>query len=231
MVSAAAATVNAHAQAEQDFVNAFSGPWTVLDQRYVEAGAKACNLALQPQEAAPGRYQLNREGCGGELALVQTWGISEGQLALFGGDDAAIVRLGGTQRRISGNVSTGTPVVLDRVGPNGVAELLQAALKASGCFYSGFTSACATTEQLAQPPRENASVKVLVNLTVREEARGDAGVLGVIPDESCIKTDLCVNTADGPWCRAEFDGKAGWFRKLALRQNRWPVVTFNNQCG
>ena len=24
---------------------------------------------------------------------------------------------------------------------------------------------------------------------------------------------------------------AGWLRKLAIRQNRWPVVTFSNECS
>jgi SH3-like domain-containing protein len=103
-------------------------------------------------------------------------------------------------------------------------------VRASGCFYSGFTSSCAPANEIGKPAAEAPSLKVLVNLNVRNEARDDAAVLGVIPASSCITAEVCLNAADGPWCRAQFDGKTGWFRKLALRQNRWPVVTFFNAC-
>jgi hypothetical protein len=37
--------------------------------------------------------------------------------------------------------------------------------------------------------------------------------------------------SDGPWCRAKFGDTTGWLRKFAIRQNRWPIVTFANSCS
>ncbi|MEO4000465.1 hypothetical protein [Mesorhizobium sp. CAU 1732] len=35
---------------------------------------------------------------------------------------------------------------------------------------------------------------------------------------------------DGAWCRAKFGERTGWMRKLALRQNRRAIVTFEDFC-
>lgn len=101
-----------------------------------------------------------------------------------------------------------------------MGDMLEAAVKAAGCYYSGFTKDCAADAALQKPANENARVQVLVNLNVRSEARDDAGVVGVVRVNTCVSTQLCMTATDGPWCRATFGGQAGWFRKLAIRQER-----------
>jgi SH3-like domain-containing protein len=72
--------------------------------------------------------------------------------------------------------------------------------------------------QAAPPASEGASVQVLVNLNVRAEARDDAEVVGVVPSQTCVTTELCLTATDGAWCCAKFGERTGWMRKLALRQ-------------
>lgn len=222
---------DASAQTEAEFVAAFAGEWRIHDEAFAQ-GVQICRLTLR-SEAEEGRYKLDRATCGGELSDVSSWGIADGQMAFFTGEEVAVT-LGGTQRRMSGNTKSGAPVILERAGATGPAEQLQAARQAAGCYYLGFTNRCATEADLAKPAQagtgEPARVNVIVNLNVRAEARDDAGVIGVIPANSCVSTSVCATASDGVWCRAEFGDRNGWLRKLALRQNRWPVVTFLNQC-
>lgn len=56
-------------------------------------------------------------------------------------------------------------------GVAGTAAMLDAARRAGGCFYSGFTSKCVDAAQAAPPAPEGASVQVLVNLNVRAPRR------------------------------------------------------------
>ena len=108
-------------------------------------------------------------------------------------------------------------------------------MKARGCFYLGFSSKCAPEAELANPfsttPEAQKKVSVVVNLNVRSEARDDAGIIGIIPQNSCVTVERCLTASDGVWCQANFGDKNGWVRKLALRQNTWPIVTFTNGCG
>lgn len=221
----------ASAQTQAEFVAAFAGEWRVHDEAFAQ-GVQICRLTLR-DEAEEGRYKLERATCGGELSDLSSWGIADGQMALFAGTEVAVT-LGGTQRRMSGNTKSGVPVILERASASGSADQLQAARQAAGCYYLGFTANCAAEADLAKPARvgsgEPARVKVIVNLNVRAEARDDAGVIGVIPANSCVSTNVCATASDGVWCRAEFGDRNGWLRKLALRQDRWPVVTFLNQC-
>lgn len=221
----------AAAQSEADFVAAFSGEWRIHDEAFAQ-GVQICRITLTGQADA-GRYKLEKQTCGGDMAPVTSWGISDGQMALFAGEEVAVT-LGGTQRRMSGTSKSGAAVVLDRVGVAGIADQLQAARQAAGCYYLGFTNSCAAETDLAKPAAGTAEqptrVNVLVNLNARAEARDDASVIGVIPVNSCVTTSACVTASDGVWCRAQFGERAGWLRKLAIRQNRWPIVTFVNQC-
>lgn len=231
LVAGSASAVHAtaaSAQSEAEFVDAFSGEWRIHDETFAQ-GVQICRLNLR-DEAAEGRYELEVQTCAGNLAEVSAWGIVEGQLALFAGEEVAAT-LGGTQRRLTGTTKSGNPVILDR--GSDVPDGLQTALAASGCYYLGFTDRCATDADLSKPAAEAdtpARVNVIVNLNVRAEARDDAAVIGVAPVNSCIATSTCLAASDGVWCRAEFGERAGWLRKLALRQNRWPIVTFLNQC-
>lgn len=228
----AAWATGASAQTEADFVAAFSGDWQIHDEGFAQGG-QTCRMTLSG-EAVESRYKLDRASCGGELAEVSGWGIAGGQMALFAGGDEPVVTLGGTQRRMSGSTISGAPVILERAGAGAPAEQLQAAYRASGCYYLGFTNRCAAKADLAKPAsvsqETRARVKVIVNLNVRAEAREDAGIIGVVPINSCVATNTCVTASDGVWCHAEFGDRTGWLRKLAIRQNRWPVVTFLNVC-
>lgn len=230
-ISAACAT-GASAQTTSEFVSAFSGEWRVHDEAFAQ-GVQICRITLR-NEGEESRYKLDRATCGGELAGVSYWGISDGQMALFAGEDV-VVTLGGTQRRMSGATKSGAPVILEKADTSGIAEQLQAAYRASGCYYLGFTDRCAMEADLAKPTAgadgQSARVKVIANLNARAEARDDAAVIGVVPANSCVAVDACVMASDGVWCRADFGDRVGWLRKLALRQDRWPVVTFVNDCS
>jgi hypothetical protein len=228
-----ATSTAAWAQSESDFVAAFAGKWVVFDQDF-SAGGKKCELSLEKSKVGD-RYGLQVANCGGELKGAAQWGIVENQLALLDGGGLVLVRLGGNQRRMTGTTTSDKPVVFDRAEGGGLGNLIQAAIKASGCYYLGFTDKCAPESALADPlkaaPTGDKKIKILVNLNVRGEARDDANVVGVAPQNSCIAVDTCLTASDGVWCRAQFGPKVGWIRKIALRQNRWPVITFLNSCG
>lgn len=219
----------ARAQSVDQFVQAFGGSWQIIDARHSNPPS-TCNMVLGSKVDADGRFAVEGQGCRGEAALVKSWGVSEGQMTLFDAAGAMIARLGGSQRRISGTSASGSPLVLEKVGVAGNAAMLEAARRAGGCIYSGFTSKCVDAAEVAPPAPERASVEVLVNLNVRAEARDDAEVVGVIPTQTCVTTELCLMATDGAWCRAKFGERTGWMRKLALRQNRWAIVTFKNSC-
>lgn len=217
-------------QDAQNFVNAFAGDWQILDKTFAE-GPGACSLELSRETAPAGGYPVSIDGCKAEMALVKGWKIEDGQMSLLDDAQTVIARLGGNQRRMSGNSSGGMPIILERVGAGGAAATLQAATRASGCVYLGFTDQCAGAAAMSLPADAAPKVQVLVNLNIRSEARDDASVLGVVQANTCVATDLCVTASDGVWCRAKFGDQAGWLRKFALRQSRWPVVTFLNACA
>lgn len=221
----------AQAQTDQEFVDVLTGEWAVHDDMYAVDG-KMCRITLGSDKTGDD-YALSLDSCGLELGMLTSWRLVDGQLMLVA-DGVGIALLGGNQFRMSGNSNIGAPVIMDRAGENQSMANILKARDASGCYYLGFTSTCVDDAQLAKPtvPGDGspARIGVLVNLNVRAEARDDAGVLGVVPANSCIVTEVCATTADGVWCRAAFGEASGWLKKLALRQERWPVVTFVNQC-
>jgi hypothetical protein len=232
MVAASLCLMGGHAaaQTEAEFIAAFAGDWQAVDGRHSQGGT--CTLKLGTG-GGEGSYELTKSDCQGQLDEVTSWSIANAQMVLRN-DTGTVATLGGNQRRMSGTASDGMPVVLDRVPPSGTIDPLRAARQVYGCFYAGFTSQCASQQQLTSPvdlPEGDASVTLLVNLNVRSEAREDSAVIGVVPAQSCIATDLCLETADGAWCRARFGERDGWIRKQALRQSRWPVITFSNGCA
>lgn len=219
------------AQSEEEFVKAFAGDWDVFDDAYAVDGAH-CRISLS-DTAVDGGYALTVTSCALELGMLTSWRIIDNQLGLVA-DDTVVAALGGNQRRMSGDSNIGAPVILDRAGETGLIDQITKAREASGCYYLGFTTTCVDESQLAKPAiapdGSPARIGVLVNLNVRAEARDDAEVLGVVPANSCIVTEACATAVDGVWCKARFDDTPGWLKKLALRQERWPVVTFVNQC-
>ena len=231
VVVLAALAPSAHAQSEAEFVEVLAGQWEVYDDGYAVDG-KHCVITLKNTKVESD-YELSVESCGLELGMLTSWRIADGQLGLVA-DGTMIASLGGNQFRMSGSSNIGAPVILDRVGETAAMDRILAAYKASGCYYLGFTSTCVDEAQLAKPaiPPDGSAARIgiLVNLNVRAEAREDANVVGVVPANSCIATEVCATASDGVWCRARFGEVSGWLKKLALRQERWPVVTFVNQC-
>jgi uncharacterized protein YraI len=219
----------AAAQNQADFVKAFAGEWQIYDDSFA-SDAQNCRLKLLA-EAEADRYKLEARSCSGELANVARWGIADGQMILLAGAEP-VATLGGSQHRMSGTSKAGKPLVLERVTAAAIVTPLHSALQVSGCYYLGFTDRCSAESELAKPPAQDgtARINVLVNLNARAEARDDANIIGVVPANSCVVADACVTASDGVWCRAQFGDRTGWLRKLVLRQNRWPVVTFANQC-
>lgn len=69
-----------------------------------------------------------------------------------------------------------------------------------------------------------------MQLNARSEPRPDAAILGVLDAKSCIKVKACTQASDGLWCQADFDNEVGWFKKQAVRQGKWPVLTFVSGC-
>jgi hypothetical protein len=222
----------ASAQSETDFIAAFAGEWKIFEPSFGADGGQ-CALVLS-KDTEGSAYKLEKAHCGGELAQVASWGIADAQLALLDGSGGVLARMGGNQRRMTGTTVGGNPVIFDRVGVKGLADQLQAAVKASGCYYVGFGKQCATDADLANPgpvgTQGETKVKVVTNLNVRAEARDDAGVVGIVPQNSCISVNHCLSASDGVWCRAQFGEKQAWLHKLALRRNKWPIVTFINKC-
>lgn len=228
---AALGATSALAQTEQEFVEVLTGDWAVHDDVYAVDGA-TCRVTLKSSKAAED-YELTTESCNLELGMLTGWRILDQQLALVAGD-AIIATLGGNQFRMSGSSNIGAPVILDRAGEQAPPDPIRRAHEISGCYYLGFTSTCADEAQLSKPaiPADGAAARigVLVNLNVRTEARDDAEIVGVVPANSCIVTETCATASDGVWCKARFGEAAGWLKKVALRQERWPVLTFVNQC-
>jgi hypothetical protein len=221
----------ARAQSETEFIAAFAGEWRVYDPGFGADGGQ-CSLLLK-KDKVDAAYTLDKANCGGDLAQSMRWGIADSQLALFDADGKILARMGGNQRRMTGTTTGGKPVVFDRYGVKGPAQDLHAAAKAGGCIYVGFTKQCAAEADLAPPtvaPSGETKVKVIVNLNVRTEARDDAAAVGVVPEGSCVAVDNCLTAVDGVWCQAQFEEKHAWLRKLALRKNKWAIVTFVNKC-
>jgi hypothetical protein len=222
----------AQSQSPADFVKAFSGNWQVYEQ-HLAAGAPMCKLALAGTVSGA-HLGLTQSGCAAPLAASVSWSIEGSQLVIYDGQDKPIVKLGGNQKRVTGaTIVDATPIILERTGGDGTAAALQAAYNASGCYYLGYTQTCAPRAELAEPsptPDGRLQVHLETNLSAHAEPRGDSDIIGVVKEGSCIAVDTCTMASDGPWCRAKFGTSTGWMRKLTMRQNRWPVVTFANAC-
>lgn len=217
----------AWAQSQADFVTAFSGKWQVYDRGMAE-GTTPCQLDLA-NIGTDGKLGVTADGCRAPLADARTWTIDAGQLVLSDAKATALVRLGGGQKRITGGTAAGVPIILERLGGDGTGALLLAAFNASHCYYLGYGQKCAAPADL-QVPAAGQQVQLAVNLGVHSEPRGDSDLLGTAKLGSCVAVQVCVTASDGPWCRVNFDTVTGWLHKLAVRQNRWPVVTFANSC-
>ena len=218
----------AKAQSEADFVNAFAGTWQTLDPDYTDGGA--CRVGLNDVPVG-NRYGLTTKNCGGLMAGLRGWGIDDNQLALADGQGAVVARLGGNQNRVSGQTADGATVIFERI-PDG-SDAPASDVVASDCTYFGYTSSCAKESDFARPaaePDREMTARVLVKLNARAEARPDAEVLASIPAGTCVRVSECTTASDGDWCRATIADTTGWIRQRAMRQDRWPVLTYTAGC-
>jgi hypothetical protein len=218
------------AQSQADFVKAFSGKWQIYDQQ-AASGTALCELDFA-STGSGSKLPVKVMGCRGPLASVQNWSIEGSQLVLADGQNTPVVKLGGNQKRVTGATAGGVPIVLERAGGDGNAATLQAAYNAS-CYYLGYTQTCAPRSELAVPaagPDGRTQIQLQANLNVHSEPRADADVVGATKQGACVVVQQCTMASDGPWCEVKFGNVTGWLRKLTMRQNRWPVVTFTNSC-
>lgn len=203
------------------YATAFAGNWLIFDDRYA-GGDTPCSILLkntgQPLQAIP-------QGCRSSIADVIAWQIEAGQLQLLTAS-GPYARLGGTTARVSGWDRSGIPLVLDRHAGVAIADPTNFAREKKGCWFLGYSSQCAKPEQAARPPAQKARICTLVDLRMRAEARPETAVVAVLPAQTCVVSDACVNTATGPWCFIRSDTATGWVRQHVLRQNEWPVLTF-----
>jgi hypothetical protein len=221
------------AQSADQFVSAFSGKWQIYEPSLGKAGA-TCKLDLTGLAASGSGRPLETADCAAPLDTAKTWTIDGNQLVFFDTQNQPIVRLGGNQRRVTGTLDSGTPIILERAGGDGTAALLQTAYAASGCYYVGYTQKCAERTELGLPvagPDGRISIGLEVNLNAHSEPRADADTIGTVQQGTCVVVDTCTMASDGPWCRARFGDTVGWLHKFSMRQNRWPVMTYSNACS
>ncbi|WP_176440915.1 SH3 domain-containing protein [Oceanicola sp. 22II-s10i] len=225
------------AQSVQEFVKAFSGQWYVFDPAYASA-KDPCAISLEDTgEGEPVRYKAASSNCVTPVSGLKKWYIDEGMLHLLDASDSVIIRLGGNQSRITGEIEgTQRAVIVERAAGSQETAALAEAIRKHRCIYVGFTSDCAKKEDLAEPAMTEdggvyASVGIVARMNVRSQPRSDATVIGVLNEGICLKVNFCTTASDGIWCRARFGEDAGWVRKTALRQSEWPVMTFANSCS
>lgn len=241
LVLVTAFTVTAYqsaAQSNEELVQAFSGDWYAFDAGYGTDG-KLCKISLGAEAETTGSemYPITVANCAEPISAAVGWRIEDGQLAIAGSDqpNTPLGTLGGTQFRLSGSFAHDTPVILERASGGKRSQELAEALKRHRCYYGGYSETCVAPANVGAPeiPGEDgpyASVNVLVNLRVRAEPRPDAGIIGRLAENTCLKVNTCLSASDGIWCRARFGDRTGWISKHVLRLDEWPVVTFENSC-
>jgi len=221
-------TGSAAAQDEAAFREAFGGDWYVFDNS-VSAADQICRMALSTEGDTP--WTASARNCTGALSDLESWSIENGQILLQAADvTEPLAAVGGNQFRLSGELAaTGNTIIVERQAGDGAAARIAAALEEHTCFYRGLSSECATSEELQVPQSaaDGADIITLAPLNVRALPRRDAAIVGTVPEGSEITANQCMLASDGVWCRADFSGETGFFAKNAVRQDEWPVTTFD----
>jgi hypothetical protein len=230
LLAATASTVFAGDDAAPAFVNAFAGNWVTFEASLAAKGGP-CEIELQ-KTASGKNYVAKQSSCAGDLSGVVAWGIVDQQLALVGPDGTVTARLGGNQDTISGTLKNGAEVILER---KQLADRIHAQWASLKCIYLGYTTKCASADQLALPDAtstgKDANVSVLVQLNARSEPRPDAKVVSVLAPKSCLPVKSCIAAANGSWCQITESGHNGWIAQKTVRLGKYPIVTFSKGCG
>lgn len=223
-VAAALAASTALSQ-EAALLEAFSGQWYSFEPRMGAAAQQTCALILSTQPSPQGGLQAAAQNCAPPLDQVALWGIIDGKIRLVGAG-GQIAALGGHQQRMSGEMGpAAAPIVLERAQGDANAQALSKAIGTYRCLFAGYSNTCAGADQvqMAEAPTQ---IVTLVDLNMRDQPRADAPVQKVLPRQTIAPVDTCLLTADGPWCRALFEGESAWVARNALRQDTWPVLTY-----
>jgi hypothetical protein len=223
---ALAAPAVAQDESEAQFFQAFSGDWFSFEPAM--STAISCKITLLTERDTAGTRTLSTADCIDAVAEAESWTIVEGQIRLLDGPGGAeIAALGGNQFRISGDLKGGDrTLILERANGDTNSQAIRTAIAKYRCIYRGFTDECADTGALRRPEGSPRRIRTLVNLNVRNQPRADAPVIGVVPNDSVLTVDECNVTTDGFWCKARFGENVGWFTRTALRQETWPILTF-----
>lgn len=232
----------AHSQARESFLQAFGGSWVIFDPDFAARDGALCRLELGDSVEISGvvgeaqrHPKVTQTNCAAPLDKVAFWDIEDNQLTLFDTADVRIASMGGTQIRVTGELSENPRgLILERLSGSPEAPAFAEAVRKHRCIYAGYSDECADRSDLSEPSPAGggviASVEVLVQLNVRRQPRGDADILGTLPAATCLRVNYCTTASDGVWCRARFGEINGWVRKTALRQGEWPVMTYRNSC-
>ncbi len=217
----------AYAQTLDDFAQAFAGQWLTFSLPKINGNP--CTISFDGT-SKNGSFGASTSNCIAPLDQVATWTVQSGQLVLLNAAGGALVSLGGNQFRLTGQFTSGRTLIVERMKQANANQQLRLSIK---CAYVGYSSDCAKPKEFLAPnTQDNATalVQVLVDLNSRREPRLDAEVIKTLPKNSCVAVSECVLASDGNWCKAQIDQQSAWFKKQAVRDGKWPIITFVNGC-
>ncbi|WP_373235933.1 SH3 domain-containing protein [Cohaesibacter celericrescens] len=216
------------AQSTNAVAKAFAGQWVSYDHNF--SAQASCNLDFSASKQGD-LYPIKQSNCIGEMATISGWKIQNNQLLFIGTNKAPIAVVGGNQERLSGTMVTSKrPVIFEKLA---LAQKIVKARKAIGCSYVGYSKTCASPRQFSPPniaEGTTAPLKILVNLNTRSEPRNNAKVVSVLKPNTCVSATVCTVASDGLWCKIKTGQTEGWIKKQAVRQKKWPILTFENGC-
>ncbi len=215
------------AQTVTEFRTAFSGDWYSFEPSY-STEAAPCTVTLPVSTET----SVTAKNCVSPIDEMAQWRIEEGQIVLSTKDGNQLGSLGGNQFRISGTLPSGSPLILERRNGTELTRAMSAAIAKHKCIFKGYTSDCVEQSDLALPMIADGvgEVTILTALNVRAQPRGDASIIGSLPEKVCLKVNSCLRASDGFWCRARFGETDGWVAKTAIRSSEWPVMTYVAGC-
>ncbi|WP_299561417.1 hypothetical protein [uncultured Sulfitobacter sp.] len=218
----------AGAQTVEEFRTAFSGEWYSFEPAY-STGDAPCMVSLP----APTDAKVSAANCIDPVSETARWRIEEGQIVLLTDDGKQLGSLGGNQFRISGSLPSGDPFILERREGTSLTRAMSAAIAKHKCIFKGYSDDCVVQSDLALPEFSDGvgEVSTLTALNVRAQPRGDASIIGSLPEKVCLKVNACLRASDGFWCRARFGETDGWIAKTAIRSGEWPVMTYVAECA
>ena len=231
ILSAAMATgfsTSTLAQSEQDFIDAFAGQWFVFDPA-MRSDGDACELNLSAEKEGD-LLPVTTRGCTPLLSSADYWVIRDGRIVLSS-SNAELAVLGGNQFRVTGEINeTENSLVIERAQGDGSSARIATALTRYKCYFVGFTQQCAVREDMKIPTIDTqsgvGSIETLATLNARSQPRRDAPSLGNIAEGTTVLVNQCIVASDGTWCRASIGDDRVWLAMTALRQEKWPILTF-----